>query len=293
MDSGPLSFQLTRDILSLMNKTEKECYKRTDYLALRPELELGGVDESWRQRMAEWMYGVVDHCNFRRDIVSVAMTYLDLLLSKEANFILTKRSFQLGAIACLYLAMKVYDTTFVKLSSLVRLGRGLFTEADVLKMEMQILINLEWRVHPPTPMCFLRHFTRLIPATVSSSTSFMITEVSRFVAEISICLYKFVRYHPSMIAYASLCIAMDGMDESSLPQWQRREVYRYIDATGTNSHSTIEMRSLIVKLRAAFERNVDIHQLMITIDPTCRVRPACKQVSDGGESPKEVCFSHE
>ena len=55
--------------------------------------------------MAEWMYGVVDYCNFRRDIVSpVAMAYLDLLLSIGSDFISTKRTFQLGVITCLYLA---------------------------------------------------------------------------------------------------------------------------------------------------------------------------------------------
>ena len=74
--------------------------------------------------MAELMYGVMDNCNFRCDIVSVAMAYLDLLLPKGSDFISTKRSFQLGVITYLSLAKKVFDAAFVKLSSLVRLGRG-------------------------------------------------------------------------------------------------------------------------------------------------------------------------
>ncbi|KAI2511465.1 hypothetical protein MHU86_2901 [Fragilaria crotonensis] len=289
-DCSGFSYELTKDVLKAMGKIEAGSYKCNDYLALRPNLEREGVDESWRQRMAEWMYGVVDHCNFRRDIVSVAMAYLDLLLSKDSDLISSKRTFQLGAITCLYLAMKVFDTTFVKLSSLVRLGRGLFTEQDVLQMEMQILAKLEWKVHPPTPMCFLRHYTRLIPSTVSSSTSFMITEVSRFVAEISVCLYKFIKYPPSMIAYASLCIAMDGIDDTSLPFWQRQQVYDRIDATASVMHSQPEVKKLISRLRAAFEKNVDVHQLMTTIDPSCRVRRnvSSKNMSDGGDSPKEV-----
>jgi Cyclin, N-terminal domain/Cyclin, C-terminal domain len=289
-DCSAFSYELTEDVLKAMGKIEAGRYKCNDYLALRPNLARDGVDESWRQRMAEWMYGVVDHCNFRRDIVSVAMAYLDLLLSKGSDFISSKRTFQLGAITCLYLAMKVFDTTFVKLSSLVRLGRGLFTESDVLEMEMLILTKLEWRVHPPTPMCFLRHYTRLIPSTISSSTSFMITEVSRFVAEISVCLYKFIKYPPSMIAYAALCIAMDGIDDSSLPLWQREQVYYSIDATASVRHSQLEVKKLISKLRAAFEKNVDVNQLMTTIDPSCRVRRSVlsKTMSEGGDSPKEV-----
>lgn len=295
MDYSLCNYELAEDVLAAMGMIEAGCYKCDDYLALRPELELEGVDESWRQRMAEWMYGVVDHCNFRRDIVSVAMAYLDRLLSKDSDIISSKRTFQLGAITSLYLAMKVYDTTFVKLSSLIRLGRGLFTESDVLEMETKILTKLEWRVHPPTPMCFLRHYTRMIPSTVSTSTSFMITEVSRFVAEISVCLYKFVKYPPSMIAYAALCISMDGIDDSSLPLWQRRQIYHCIDATASAKHCALEVKKLIVKLRAAFEKNVDIRHLMTTIDPSCRVRhdTSSKSTSDGGDSPKEVSSVYE
>ena len=289
-DCAAVDYELTEEILNVMSKVEAGIYRCKDYLELRPELAMHGVDESWRQRMAEWMYGVVDHCNFRRDIVAVAMTYLDLLLSKDSLLISSKRTFQLGAITSLYLAMKIFDTTFVKLSSLVRLARGLFSESDVLRMEMQILTKLEWRVHPPTPMCFLRHYTRLIPSTISSSTCFMITEVSRFVAEIAVCLYKFIKYPRSTIAYAAICIAMDGIDDSSLPFWQRQQVYHRVGSFSGLDRYQSEARKVILRLRSAFEKNVDIDQLMSTIDPSCRVRrvTSLKQMSEGGDSPKEV-----
>lgn len=284
--------QEIEDVLDAMRGNEAGTYKCKDYLGQnRAILVNEKVDESWRQRMAEWMYGVVDHCNFRRDIVYVAMTYLDLCLSKDCDIVNSKQSFQLGAITCLYLAMKIYDTTFVKLESLVKLGRGLFSEEDVLQTELLILSKLEWRVHPPTPMCFLRHYTRLIPATVSSSTAFMITEVSRFIAEISVCLYKFVKQPPSMIAYASFCIAMDSIEESSLPFWQRQQIYLRLNTTAKISYFCPNAQQLIVKLKAAFEKNVDVRSLMTTIDPKCRVScSSIKRSTEGGDSPKEVAF---
>lgn len=290
MDYTAVTMQEIEDILDVMRGNEAGAYKCKDYLAEnRPILIKEKVDEAWRQRMAEWMYGVVDHCNFRRDIVYVAVTYLDMCLSKDTEVINTKQSFQLGAITCLYLAMKIYDTTFVKLESLVKLGRGLFTETDVLAMELQILDKLQWRVHPPTPMCFLRHYTRLIPSTVSSSTSFMITEVSRFVAEISVCLYKFVKQPPSMIAYAAFCIAIDSIEESSLPSWQRQQIYLRLNSTAKISFFDENVKQLITKLQAAFEKNVDVRSLMTTIDPKCHVScKSSKRSTAGGDSPKEV-----
>lgn len=285
--------QEVEDVIEVMRGNESGNYHCIDYFTLRPILRKEGVDEAWRQRMCEWMYGVVDHCNFKRDIVAVAAAYLDLCLTIDSEIIHSKRTYQLAAMTALYLAMKIYDTTFVKLESLIKLGRGLFDANDVLETETQILKKLRWRVHPPTPMCFLRHYARLIPSTVPPSTSFMITEVSRFVAEISVCLYKFVKFSPSMIAYASLCIAMEGIDEASLPMWQRQQIYLRLSTSAKISYYSPEPQELITKLRHSFEKNVDIRSLMTTIDPNCHVRySSSKQLStEGAESPKEVAHA--
>ena len=82
--------ELTQDVLKVMVQIETGSYRCNDYLALRQNLAQDGVHKSWRQWTAEWMNGVVDHCNFRLDIVSVAMTYLDLLLSTDSDFVSTR-----------------------------------------------------------------------------------------------------------------------------------------------------------------------------------------------------------
>lgn len=277
------------ELLANMRRNERGFYRCRDYLAGKSGED--GIDENWRQRMCEWMYGVVDHCSFRRDLVAVATAYLDICLSKDFDIIHSRRSYQLAAMTALYLAMKVYDTTFVKLDSLTKLGRGLFDEKDVLEMESLMLQKLGWRVHPPTAMCFLRHYSRLIPDTVAASTSFMISEVSRFITEISVCLYKFVKYPPSLIGYAAFSIAMDGIDESSLPVWQRHHIYlRLSNAAGISQYSP-EAHHLISKLRSLFEKNVDIRALMSTIDPNCSLPPSSPSkhlLAEGEDSPKDV-----
>ena len=145
------------EILDVMRTQEQGFYRVHDYLDNKP-MGKDCVDETWRQKMLEWMFGVVDHCNFRRDIVAVAAAYLDRVLTEDRSILHSRRTFQLVAMACLYLAMKVYDTSFVKLESLIKLGRGLFTVQDVIAMEDRILSKiLNWRVHPPTALCFLRH----------------------------------------------------------------------------------------------------------------------------------------
>eukprot|EP00542_Grammatophora_oceanica_P018212 CAMPEP_0194048748 /NCGR_PEP_ID=MMETSP0009_2-20130614/28358_1 /TAXON_ID=210454 /ORGANISM="Grammatophora oceanica, Strain CCMP 410" /LENGTH=309 /DNA_ID=CAMNT_0038694705 /DNA_START=158 /DNA_END=1087 /DNA_ORIENTATION=+ len=278
------------DVLRVMKMQETTKYKCRDYFertALAPSWDKKDVDEAWRQRMCEWMFGLVDHCNFRRDIVAISTAYLDLCLSKDDDIIHSRRSYQLAAMTAIYLAMKTYDTSYVKLESLVKLGRGLFQVRDVVEMERRMLAKLDWNIHPPTPMCFLRHYMRLFPTTLTASTTYMIAEVSRFVAEISVCLYKFVKYPPSVIAFAALLIAMDGIDEGSLPKWQRAQIYVRMSNLADLDHSSDEVLRVTKKLRASFEKNVDLKALMTTIDPTSQVGIKKGESTEDG-SPKGV-----
>lgn len=286
------SLEEVEEIISVMQHKERGVYRCGDYFASPNRFDGETVDESWRQRMCEWMYGVVDHCNFRRDIVAVSTTYLDLCLYRYPGLIESRRTFQLAAMTTLYLAMKVYDTSFIKLDSLVKLGRGLFREEDVIEMESRILERLQWQVHPPTTMCFVRQYMRLFPPSVSPSITYMVSEISRFIAEISVCLYKFVRYPPSKIAYAAILIAMDGIDDCSLPIWQREQIYCRMANLATLSNVSTDMMRLTAVLMSSFEKNVDIKDLMKTIDPTCRPGyqgKSRRQLRESdGTSPKDV-----
>mmetsp|Transcript_11140 Transcript_11140/g.17089 ORF Transcript_11140/g.17089 Transcript_11140/m.17089 type:complete len:299 (+) Transcript_11140:111-1007(+) len=288
ISQGVNTVEDVEDLLIVMRRKEMGSYRPIDYLAEKTMDD--ELDESWRQRMCEWMYGVVDHCNFRRDVVAVATAYLDMCLSIDSEIINSRQSFQLSALATLYLAMKVYDTSFVKVESMIKLGRGLFKAADVLEMERRILFKLQWRVHPPTAMCFLRQYTRLIPTTVFPSTSFMITEISRFIIEISICLYKFITCPPSLIAFAAVAIAADGIDDTLLPRWQRKQMFLRLEKAAEIPKRANECRQIVSQLRISFEKNVDIKSLMNTIDPNCRASSPITE-RDGfsrKDSPKDV-----
>lgn len=73
----------------------------------------------WRKRIASWMYDVVDHFKYDRNVVSIALRYIDqyvshLLLKKPSSgvgggsAIVKRRHFQLIAVTSLYLAIKIH-----------------------------------------------------------------------------------------------------------------------------------------------------------------------------------------
>ena len=257
-----------QDVVKLMCEQEATTYKRSDYLNQDPTLEVEVADATWRQRIIEWMYGVVDHCALRRDSVGVAAIFLDLCV--ERNLVESRQEFQLAAMTSLQLSIKLYDSTMVKLDSMVKLGRGQFQIQDVVEMERKLLTALKWQVHPPTSLCFLRQYLQLVPPTVSSMTRYMLSEVTRFISEISVCLYKFVKYPPSAVAYATLVIAMERIGESVLASWERQEILTRVANTLEESvvHSPL-MMEIYHLLQNSLQKNVNLDHLLQTIEVQC------------------------
>ena len=290
------SFDDVADIVGNMLKQESTTYKRTDYLALSLTGNLKGeaIDGSWRQRIIEWMYGVVDHCNLRRDSVAVATFFLDLSASR--GLVACRRDFQLVAMTSLMLSIKLYDSTLVKLDSMVKLGRGLFDEKDVIDMESKMLQTLNWHVHPPTPVCFMRQLLRLLPEETSPIARYMIVEVTRFISEVSACLYKFIKFPPSSMAYAGILIAMERIDVANLPIWQRQQFMYNVASVTKLDNASPEVLQAVEDLRVSLDNNVNLRELMRTIDAQCQIGHAKlkstakkpEMATPGLQSPREV-----
>jgi hypothetical protein len=269
-----LAMEQVSEIVDRMRRQEATTYRRSDYLTLDPTLEVEVADGTWRQRIIEWMYGVVDHCALRRDSVAVAAIFLDLCV--ERNLVESRREFQLAAMTALQLAIKLYDSTMVKLDSMVKLGRGQFQIQDVVEMERKLLAALQWRVHPPTSLCFLRQYMQLVPAgLVPHMTRYMLSEVTRFITEISVCLYKFVKYPPSAVAYATFVTAMERIGEAALPSWQRHDILARV--TSVLDEDVVVgspmMKEIYDLLQASLQKNVNLEHLLKTIEVQCGVAP--------------------
>lgn len=254
------------DIIAVMQLQETTVYRRKDYLTVGSCSKV--VDATWRQRIVEWMFGVVDHCSLRRDSVAIAAYYLDLCV--ERGVVASRVEFQLAAMTALQLAIKMYDSTVVKLDSMIKLGRGLFTEHDVISMESKMLTALTWNVHPPTPICFLRQYLRMLPSCVTPLSRYVIAEVTRFIAEISVCLYKFVDCPSSIIAYSGMIIAMEKIDSNALPEWQRQQIFETMSISANLDYQSPSVVDVTDRLKVSLEKNVSLQCLMKTIDAQCR-----------------------
>mmetsp|Transcript_21966 Transcript_21966/g.52287 ORF Transcript_21966/g.52287 Transcript_21966/m.52287 type:complete len:404 (+) Transcript_21966:141-1352(+) len=149
-------------VLRTMRSLENSVYKRPRAHCM-PEIFRG----LWRRQIVEWMYVLIKYCKLKHEATAAAIYYLDTAVTCESNpLVKTPRDYQLCAITTVHLALKVYDSPamrVVKLSCLVKLGNGEFTEDDIIQKEQDLLRALAWRVNPPTADCFLHRYMELLP----------------------------------------------------------------------------------------------------------------------------------
>ena len=145
-----------------------------------------------------------------REIVSIAMNHLDRYLAAFPTAV-DKNLFQLLAMTCLYLAIKLNEYKHLlipgsksSMDTILQLSRGFFSLEQMERMEYDILQRLQWHVHPPTPQLFVKHFLFFL-----SSEEQEIHDLAQFMVELSVMDYFFVCYKPSEVALAALLNALD------------------------------------------------------------------------------------
>lgn len=205
------------DRLALMLHQEENEYQVIDYLEKNAEIRKKAakpVDEDCRVKMCEWCYQVVDFCKFRRETVGIGMSYLDRYLcsDKGTKALGDRKEYQLVAMTCLYIAIKLHEPLEMETSLLADLSRGCYTEMEFANMEKKILEALIWRVNGPTALGFVQHYLLFLPQSVHSAVILAVWDYARYQTELAISDHAFVKIKPSVVGMAALMNAMEGMD---------------------------------------------------------------------------------
>lgn len=245
----------------------------------------------WRRKICQWSFKVIDHFRLDREVVSCALNIFDRYLAAKPMSLsfgdscpcpscqrnIDSRSFQLTAMTALYLAMKVYSDNSdeavspyrrLRLTSFVELSRGQFCAEDITTMEAAMLKQLEWKVHPPTPMTAVSYLLRLMPphtcVPYGSRKSYdlvlhVLHELARYLTELSVCLGSVCSIHSaSEVAYASILVSIDLLTHSALPHDVRDTFNETVVARSSTSGGTIlapndeSIRVLQEQLRNSF-----------------------------------------
>jgi hypothetical protein len=238
------------------------------------------VPKSWRIQITDWCYSVVDYYEFDREAVAIAMNYFDRYVS--SLFIdsgaderpISKKNFQLLAIACLDLSLKLHgysDTERVRrtldTSILAQLSSGVFSVPDIQAMEHKLQEPLCHHLNPPTTLSFIRVLLLLMPPWPAAAISALgatshdeevvaaIFEMAKYLAEGTVCESAFTfQYKPSEVAFAALLDAIDALpqDVLALPNAVRAGFLEQVSDATSLSPNTDSIHRARACLRSSY-----------------------------------------
>ena len=123
-------------LLIQTNSSRKKVEFSSDPDATSLSNHIISIDNVMRMKICNWCYQVIDYLNFDREIVSVTLNYLDRYLNcTEVDY----EKFQLAAMTCLYLAIKLYSPLKLAMSSMIRLSHNDVCLDEIQDMEKDIL----------------------------------------------------------------------------------------------------------------------------------------------------------
>ena len=173
------------------------------------------ADAGCRRVMFSWMLRLVSFFHMSQETVVHAMDYLDRYLPTKAGqkALVHRNEFQLTAICCLYISVKIHSSTAVSPKFLEQLSSREYTVTQLEEMELKILQALEWRVQGPTTDFFLQKYLELIPShLVDNPTLDEVYDLAKDQTEVALGEYCYVTVNKSTIAYAALLNALEALD---------------------------------------------------------------------------------
>jgi len=181
--------------LQVMLVQEKQGY--------RTAVGMSHVNKKCRAAMVFWCFQVIQQSGLSRELVAMAMSYLDRFLIKEKAG--DSGTLQLAVMTCLYVAIKVHGRgVSLRPDHLCDIAGNAFSRDDVIKMESRIVETLEWRLNSPTPLSFLHCFVSLLPDKPSPD----VVRLSEYQTQVAVL--DFVGIPASTIALCALANALEA-----------------------------------------------------------------------------------
>mmetsp|Transcript_21572 Transcript_21572/g.41582 ORF Transcript_21572/g.41582 Transcript_21572/m.41582 type:complete len:374 (-) Transcript_21572:331-1452(-) len=241
-----------------------------------------GVSERCRRRTCEWMYDICDYFQLHRDVVAVALHYVDRYFTVTFGGVdvdcedkpVTRRDFQLVALTSLYIAIKLHGESRTQyqgqhrqvepvqwnklkfnLSVCASISRHQFTPSVIEECECRILSTLKWHVNPIVPSGILiDSLVNYFPSSLDPSIAMYVYDCAKYLAELSVSVPALsLVYIPSVIAYASILYSMDTLKGTSCEfSFKEKREYEQVVHDASNGHFDVH-RAKIVNARNILE----------------------------------------
>ena len=166
------------------------------------------VKDTSRAFLVEWIIDV--HRKFRLvpETLYVTVMLIDRFLSLKQ---IKKSQLHILGVTGLLIATKYEEIYPPELKDLLSVSENKFTRTEVLQMENDILLALQFQITTPSAYRFLERFRKLLPSVSNDDQAFFFAQ---YIQEIALLDAGLLKYRPSEVAAASLILAFRGLKKT-------------------------------------------------------------------------------
>lgn len=181
------------EIFDYLKVLEEATMPNPDYMAHQDHLE-------WHLRgvLVDWLIEVHARFHLLPETMFLAINIIDRFLSSR---VVELEKLQLVGITAMFIASKYEEVLSPHVSNFKHVADDGFTEDEILKAERFVLQALNYDLSYPNPMNFLRRISKADNYDIQTRT------LGKYLLEIGLLDHRFMEYHPSHIAAASMYLA--------------------------------------------------------------------------------------
>lgn len=193
------------DIDEHLRKAETLYKPRSNYMSKQKSINF-----VHRSTVVDWLYEVYEEFNLQRKTYNLAVSYVDRFLSKLS---IGRPNLQLLGTTCLFIACKFEEIDCPEARNFVYITDDTYQLSQVLKMESLILQRFGYEMNSPTTCCFEDRFCK------ASDADFREKYLGEYLCDSALVHgERFLKYKPSMLCAASLCLARATLRPTA-PHW--------------------------------------------------------------------------
>ena len=181
------------EIFEYLKVLEESTMPNPDYMDHQDHLE-------WHLRgvLVDWLVEVHTRFHLLPETIFLAVNIIDRFLSSRK---VELEKLQLVGITAMFIASKYEEVLSPHVQNFKHIADDGFSEEDILQAERYVLAALNYDLSYPNPMNFLRRISKADGYDIQTRT------LGKYLLEISLLDHKFMGYHPSHIAAASMYLA--------------------------------------------------------------------------------------
>ncbi|KAH0448242.1 hypothetical protein IEQ34_022042 [Dendrobium chrysotoxum] len=220
------------DIYTNLRASELICRTSSTYMeTLQRE-----ITQSMRGILVDWLVEVAEEYRLVPDTLYLSVYAIDSFLSENC---IERQRLQLLGVTCMLIASKYEEICAPRVEEFCYITDNTYSKADVLKMEIEVLSHLDFRLSVPTIKTFLRRFLTAAQASYSVPSP-PLGYMANYLSELTLVEYSFVKFLPSVIAASAVFLARWTLDQSDQPWNCTLEHY--------TSYKALDLKSVVLQM---------------------------------------------